>query len=116
MACKNGCPRGFIEYNDRPFRQSNMAELEDKLNGRHKQDTWNNMQNSSMHLMLKWEDKELHKLVCPSMKEEDWNNLTPKDIGVLLKQWFQSLHKVDLEDRFDLVESLIPTAGGLQQV
>lgn len=111
MACKNGCPRKFQDFNDRPFRVSNMQELEDKLHGRHPNDTWNNMQNSSMHLMLKWNDTDLKQQIAPQMGEDEWNVLTPKLIGVHLTKWFKSLDGLDLEDKFELKESLIPTAG-----
>jgi hypothetical protein len=113
MVCRNGCPKEFHDYNDRPFRMSNMQDLELKLNGRHATDTWNNMQNSSMHLMLKWEDSALRQLIAPQVTDEDWHALTPKEIGMHLRDWFENLDKTDLLTKEDLRESLIPTAGTL---
>ena len=113
MVYRNGCPKEFHDYNDRPFRISNMQDLEQKLNGRHSSDTWNNMQNSSMHLMLKWDDSELRQLVAPQVTDEDWNALSPKEIGMYLIDWFKNLDKTDLGTKEDLRESLIPTAGTL---
>lgn len=110
MVCQNGCPPDFEGYNDRPFRDANMLELEAKLSGKHSE-SWNNMQNLGMHVMVKWSDMELKQLIAADMAEGDWKSLNPKEIGKLVEEWFQKLSSEDLDNRSELIESLIPTAG-----
>jgi hypothetical protein len=110
MVCQNGCPAEFDGYNDRSFRESNMQELEAKLEGRHSE-TWNNLQNASMHLMLKWTDGELKEMIAPQLKAEEWEELNPKQIGGLLQKWLNVLDDEYLETKQELRQSFIPTAG-----
>jgi len=110
MVCQNGCPPEFDGYNDRSFRESNTQELEAKLEGRHS-DTWNNLQNASMHLMVKWTDEELKDMIAPHIKAEEWVDFNPKQIGVLLQQWLNNLDTEELEAKQELKQAFIPTAG-----
>ena len=91
LACKNGCPPEFKNFNDRTFRDPNMQYILDVLEGKPHAKPWNNIHNASMHVMLKWGKQELCQKVCPSISAEDFVKLTPKEIGVHLEQWFQSL-------------------------
>ena len=70
LACKNGCPAGFKDYNDRTLHTPNMDIILD---------------------MLKWDEEELHQRVFPSMSAEEFAQLTPKQIGTHLVEWFQVL-------------------------
>ena len=111
LACKNGCPSAFKDFNDRTFRQANMDAILDMLEGKPDAETWNNIHNTSMHLMLKFEEEELRKYISPEMSAENFALLTPKEIGALLEQWFQSLDTPDLESKKELEGCLIPKAG-----
>ena len=110
MVCKNGCPDGFEGYNDRGFRETNMDEIILTLKGKG-QKPWNNVHNSSMHMMFRWSDEELMSKVRPDLTKQEWENMTPKEIGCLLEKWFEELDNEDLESREDLRDSLIPKAG-----
>jgi hypothetical protein len=110
MACQRGCPSDFDGYNDRAFRESNMLELLAKLEGRHSE-SWNNLQNASMHLMIKLTDEELKLKIAPQMEAQEWADLNPKQIGRLFQTWLSQLDTQDLETKSDLKEFLIPTAG-----
>jgi hypothetical protein len=110
MACKNGCPPQFRGFNDRGFREGNMNDVLRILRGEGPK-PWNNIHNSSMHMMLKWTDQELKEILCLDMSFEDFNQLTPKQIGDRLTDWFNSLDNENLSSRTDLVESIIPEAG-----
>ena len=110
MCCKNGCPTGFEGFNDRGFREENMESIVKMLKGEGEK-PWNNIHNASMHMMLKWKDKELRALVSPDTTAEEWKQLNPKQIGVKLEEWFESLDNEELEEREDLKDSQIPKAG-----
>jgi hypothetical protein len=110
MACQRGCPSDFDGYNDRAFRESNMLELEAKLEGRHSE-SWNNLQNASMHLMIRLTDEELKLKIAPQMEAQSWAELNPKQIGRLFQTWLAELDNEDLETKTELKEFLIPTAG-----
>ena len=91
LACKNGCPPEFKNFNDRTFRDANMQHILDMLEGKPHAKPWNNIHNALMHVMLKWDEEELRQKVCPNICAEDFAKLTPKEIGVHMENWFQSL-------------------------
>lgn len=111
LACRNGCPPEFKGYNSRTFRESNMQDLELKLDGKHPSQNWNNVLNGSMHLMLRWSDVTLKELVAPRLDSREWEQMNPKVVGGLIQSWFEGLDDEHLESRAELEESLIPTAG-----
>jgi hypothetical protein len=110
MVCKSGCPPEYDGYNDRPFKDTNMNELESKLSGKHVE-SWNNMQNLSMHLMVKWTDEELKQIVAPDVAEAVWNSWNPKQIGAQVQKWLDGLDPDTFERQMEFQASLIPTAG-----
>ena len=66
------------------------------LEGRPGAKKWNNIQNASMHMMLKWDEAELHQHVCPEIPSEEFVKYTPKQIGSLLEKWSETLDTPDL--------------------
>ena len=112
MVCKDGCPEDFKGFNDRNFQRSNMDHLIRLLIGvLTPAESWNNVHNASMHMMLRWTDAELKELICPTKSLEEFNSLTPKEIGRCLDKWFSSLDNSDLDDQSAILNSLIPLAG-----
>lgn len=87
-----------------------MDELEAKLSGKHVE-SWNNMQNLSMHLMVKWTDEELKQIVAPDVAEAVWNSWNPKQIGAQVQKWLDGLDPDTFERQMEFQASLIPTAG-----
>ena len=88
-----------------------MQVILDMLEGKKDAKTWNNIHNASMHMMLKFDEEELRKYVCPDMPANQFAKLTPKEIGTHLEAWFQSLDTPDLESKKELEGCLIPKAG-----
>ena len=84
------------------FRSPNMQTILDMLEGKLNVKTSNNIHNASMHMMLKFNEEECRKYVCPDMPAHQFVQLTPKEIGVHLEVWFQSLDTPDLESKKEL--------------
>ena len=68
-----------------------MDAILDMLEGKPNTKTWNKIHNTSMHLMLKFEEEELWKYISLEISAEQFALLTLKEIGALLEKWFQSL-------------------------
>ena len=81
------------------------------LEGKPHTKPWNNLHNASMHMMIKWDEEEFRRKICPDMEPEVFAKLTPKEVGAHFEVWFQSLDTPDLEQRKDLEGILIPKAG-----
>ena len=107
-ACKNGSPVDFKHYNDHTFRSPNIQGILDMLKGKPHAKLWNTMHNASMHMMIKWDEHELRRNICPEMEPGVFAKLTPKEVGAHLglEAWFKTLDTPDLEHRKDMEESL----------
>ena len=88
-----------------------MDLILDMLEGKPNVKTWNNIHNASMHMMLKWDEEELRKYICPEMSGEEFALLTPKEVGKFLENWFQSLDTPDLTSKTELEGCFISKAG-----
>ena len=86
-------PPEFKNFNDRTFRDPNvnMQAILDMLEGKPNAKTWNNIHNTSMHVMMKWDEAELRDKICPSMSPAEFAQLIPKQIGCHLEAWFELL-------------------------
>ena len=71
-------PPEFKGYNDHMFRiikyGINLAMLEGCPGAK----KWNNIHNTLMHMMLKWDETKLHQHHCPQKPAEEFKKYTPK--------------------------------------
>ena len=79
-----------------------MLELLAKLEGRHSE-SWNNLQNASMHLMICLTNEELKLKIAPQMEAQSWADLNPKQNGSHFQTWLAELDTQDLETKSDFL-------------